>query len=68
MLINGHLILYVISFKSLTSWLNKRFNPSVNSHDIDLIPVNNAGIKKLVTVLWNRLALNLKKHMDKWIE
>ena len=57
------MILYVISFKSLTSWLNKRFKHSVNSHESDLIPVNNAGIKKLVTVLRNRLASNLKKHM-----
>ena len=39
------MILYVISFKSLTSWLNKRFNPSVNSYESDLIPVNNSGLK-----------------------
>ena len=39
MLINESLILYVIFFKSLTSWLNKRFNPSINSHESDLIKV-----------------------------
>ena len=26
-------------FKSLTSWLNKRYTPSVNSHESDLIKV-----------------------------
>ena len=39
MLINESLILYVIFFKSLTSWLNKRYTPSVNSHESDLIKV-----------------------------
>ena len=36
---------------------------TINGNEDDLIPVNNAGIKKLVTVLRNRLALNLKKNM-----
>ena len=36
---------------------------TINGIDSDLIPVNNAGIKKLVTVLRNRIAVNLKKHM-----